>query len=228
MDVTTASAPALRYRNEGNLRLLDLISRPPGRVLDVGCGPGDNAAIMAGRGWRVEGVTIDPEEARAARSVCARVHVGDLEKGLPDSIEGTFDVAIFSHVLEHIRQPESTLRQVAPLLGADGVVAVALPNVLHYRQRLAFFRGRFDYTDTGILDRTHLRFYTYASARMMIESAGYRVLDSVPDGPLPVGRLTTRLPDRMRNSLRTLALSQLPGLLAYQSLFVARPSQLTD
>lgn len=217
------SAPSLRYRNQGNAPLLDLISAAPGRALDIGCGAGDNAALLTDRGWRVEGVTIDSEEAEEAERFCARIHLGDLEDGLPGSISGPFDLAILSHVLEHVRQPETVLRQVAAVLAPDGVVAVALPNVLHYRQRLAFLAGHFDYADTGILDRTHLRFYTHASAPRMIESAGYEILRAVPDGPLPIGRLTTRVPARLQNQLRVQGLTRMPGLLAYQLLFVARP-----
>ena len=75
----------LVYKNPGNVGLLRLLSSPPGRVLDCGCGAGDNARLLSGRGWRVTGVTIDPQEQEAARQFCEAVYLADLENGLPTS-----------------------------------------------------------------------------------------------------------------------------------------------
>ena len=163
---------SLLYKNEGNSELLDLISSSPGRILDCGCGAGENARILSERGWRVTGVTIDPREHEAARQFCEVVYIADLEKGLPSGIDGAFDVVLASHILEHLARPERLLHEVHQRLSPGGVLAVALPNIAHYRQRISRLRGQFNYTDTGQLARTHLRFYTYRTAIQLLEQNG--------------------------------------------------------
>ena len=96
---------------------------------------------------------------------CATCYVADLEDGLPaEARKHRYDCIVFSHVLEHLRAPEQLVRESVGVLTDDGVVLIAVPNVLIWRQRIDFMRGRFEYTDTGVLDRTHLRFYTFKSA----------------------------------------------------------------
>ena len=140
---------SLIYKNDGNMGLLDLLPSSSGAILDCGCGAGDNARILRGRGWRVTGVTIDPQEQRVAELFCEVVHIGDLEKGLPAEIDGAFDAILASHVLEHLAAPERLLDDIRARLSHNGVLAVALPNIAHYRQRLSFLRGHFDYTEAG-------------------------------------------------------------------------------
>ena len=93
---------ALIYRNQGNLGLLNLLSSSPGRALDCGCGAGDNARVLSGRGWCVTAITIDAREREAAGQFCEAVHLADLENGIPEGIKGLFDVILASHVLEHL------------------------------------------------------------------------------------------------------------------------------
>src|ERR1700674_1884666 len=134
-----------------------MLPRRPGLVLDCGCGPGDNARLLKELGWRVTGITIDPRERAAALPFCDDVLIADLEQGLPDEASEKFNLVLMSHVLEHLARPARLLAARRERLGFDGLAAVALPNALHYQQRVRFLRGHFDYTDTGLLDRTHLR-----------------------------------------------------------------------
>jgi 2-polyprenyl-3-methyl-5-hydroxy-6-metoxy-1,4-benzoquinol methylase len=118
-----------------------------------------------------------------------------------------FDVIIFGDVLEHTRNPEHILEQARVLLKPHGRIIVSLPNIVNLRVRLKILLGNFEYEESGILDRTHLRFFTKASAKAMIERAGYRVLDSEVSGySLPRGLI------RM-----------FPGLLAVQFVNAAEP-----
>jgi SAM-dependent methyltransferase len=212
----------LRYRNDGNRLLLAMLPRAPGRVLDCGCGPGDNAKLLKELGWRVTGITLDVRERSAALPFCDEVFLGDLEQGLPDEVSECFDVVLMSHVLEHLARPARLLADVRERLGVDGVVAVALPNVLHYQQRVRFLRGDFRYTDTGILDRTHLRFYTYTTGRQLLEENGFEIVRAVPDGSLPWWRLRRVIPAESRRPIDRWASMRRPDLLAIQSLFLAR------
>ena len=181
-----ANGGALIYSNEGNLGLLDLLSSSPGRILDCGCGAGDNARILSDRGWHVTGITIDPQEAAVAGQFCEAVHIADLEKGLPQVINRSFDAVLASHVLEHLARPERLLGDVGKRLKPGGVLAVALPNIAHYQQRILRLRGQFNYTDAGQLDRTHLRFYTYGTAIQLLEQNNYELLKLAAEGALPL------------------------------------------
>jgi SAM-dependent methyltransferase len=213
----------LIYKNEGNFELLDLLSSSPGRILDCGCGAGDNARILSDRGWCVTGITIDPREQEAARQFCEEVYIADLEKGLPSDIGGEFDAVLASHVLEHLARPERLLREVPQRLSPEGVVAVALPNIAHYRERISRLRGKFDYTDTGQLDRTHLRFYTYRTAMQLLEQNGYELVNAMATGTLPLWKARS-VSRSMAGHIDKWAVRQRPNLLGYQCLLLARPS----
>jgi 2-polyprenyl-3-methyl-5-hydroxy-6-metoxy-1,4-benzoquinol methylase len=212
----------LKYKNSGNFKLLGLISASPGRVLDCGCGAGDNARILRQRGWCVTGVTIDPQEQAAAQQFCEEVYIADLENGLPSEIAGPFDAVIASHVLEHLARPERLLRELHSILSPHGVLAVALPNIAHYRQRFLRLRGQFNYTETGQLDRTHLRFYTYRTARQLLEENQYELISVEATGSLPLWKARMISPD-IASRVDKWAVSQHPNLLGYECHILARP-----
>jgi 2-polyprenyl-3-methyl-5-hydroxy-6-metoxy-1,4-benzoquinol methylase len=214
----------LKYRNQGNTALLELVTQRrgwPGRVLDCGCGAGDNALILQDAGWRVTAITMDPVERDAAEPYCESVVVADLELGIPAEVGNGYDVILMSHVLEHVVAPERLLAAARERLADSGVIAVALPNVVYYRQRLRFLFGDFTYTETGVLDRTHLRFYTVVTARALLTGAGYRIVDYRADGGLPWMALRRFIPTRWRRRVEGWALRRWPGLFAWQILFVA-------
>ena len=209
------------YENAGNLALLDLIrTKPSGRALDCGCGAGDNARILSTRGWEVDGITISPDEQSKASQVCKRVLIADLESGIPKELSGGYELVVFSHVLEHLRNPSRVLRDVPRMLVPGGIVAVALPNVLSWRNRLQFMFGRFEYEEGGIMDSTHLRFYTFASGRRLLESNGLIVSTATVEGIFPLAR-KLKLPSRVVGLLDRFASARLPGLLGWQLLYIA-------
>jgi SAM-dependent methyltransferase len=128
----------------------------------------------------VTGIELDAEEAELAREHAERVVVADLDgydPGELQDIEG-FDVITFGDVLEHLRDPEAVLRSFARLLHRDGYVVVSLPNVAHVDVRLSLLRGRFEYGPWGLLDRTHLRFFTLSSLRQLLRSAGLVIVET--------------------------------------------------
>jgi len=155
------------YSNSGNPPLIDLMESGYIRILDIGCGAGDNAALVKAR-WpetRLFGITHNPTEAHLARPSMERCWVFDIEEEFPSELEAqSFDALIFSHVLEHFREPSAILARFSRLLCSGGIVLIAVPNVLSWRQRLQFLIGRFEYESAGIMDDTHLRFFTYITA----------------------------------------------------------------
>jgi SAM-dependent methyltransferase len=218
----------LIYKNEGNTGLLNLLPASPGRILDCGCGAGDNARILSDRGWRVTGVTIDAQEQEVARKFCEAVHLADLENGFPGGIDGTFDAVLASHVLEHLARPERLLHEVRQRLNPEGVLAVALPNIAHYGQRISRLRGQFNYTETGQLDRTHLRFYTHRTAIELLGQSGYDLINAMAEGTLPWWKARRLLSFRVVDRFDNWAVRRRPNLFGHQTLLLARPGRSVE
>jgi methionine biosynthesis protein MetW len=158
------------------------------RVLDVGCAEGYLARLLAERGCTVIGMEASPAAAESARRWCAEVVVGDVEADeVRARVSGPFDRVLLGDVLEHLREPGAVLRWAGGLLAPGGRVVASLPNVAHWTGRRALLRGRFPREDHGLFDRTHLRFYTRAGARRLVEDAGLRVVgEAFANAPLPL------------------------------------------
>jgi 2-polyprenyl-3-methyl-5-hydroxy-6-metoxy-1,4-benzoquinol methylase len=182
------------------------------RVLDVGCHSGLMGSMVKDQlKAEVVGVDFDPLALNVARARLDRVYEVDLEFGgwaseLLEKGEGNFDVALFGDVLEHTTDPESILRETLKLLKPQGKVIVSLPNVANLRVRLGLLRGNFTYAESGILDRTHLRFFTLQSAHELLERSGYELEDS----------------DVAGYSLPHWLIRMFPGLLAVQIVMRGR------
>ncbi|MDO8108549.1 class I SAM-dependent methyltransferase [Isoptericola sp. b441] len=159
--------------NTSHALMLDLVGGGS-RVLDVGCATGYLAQALAARGCTVSGVEMDPAAAEIARPLLDRLVVGNLaELDLVAELgAGQFDVVVLGDVLEHLEQPEAVLRSMVPLLAPGGSFVISTPNVAHGSLRLGLLLGRWEYTDRGLLDRTHLRFFTRASLRALLRTAG--------------------------------------------------------
>jgi len=157
--------------------VVDLV--PPGaRVLEFGCATGYMSEVLTKRlGCSVTGIELSPESAESARRYCDRVVVGDAETlDLARTLDGAhFDAVIFADVLEHLREARTVLNRVRPLLAEGGVVIASIPNVAHASVRLALLAGEFRYREAGLLDRTHLRFFTRESIQDLFEASGYFV-----------------------------------------------------
>lgn len=149
------------------------------RVLDVGCAAGDLTEALRRRNPVVVGIEKDPGAAAVARAKLVDVVIGDVES--MDLVERfgpeSFDTIVFGDVLEHLVDPAEALRRVKPLLARRGVVVASVPNVAHGAVRLALLRGAFEYTDVGLLDRTHLRFFTRGSVAELFEAAGFALVE---------------------------------------------------
>jgi len=162
--------------NTSHTLLLELVGRNS-RVLDVGCSTGYLGEALAAQGCVVTGVDVDPKAAAEARAHLDEVVEADLNvSALAAIFPGReFDAIVFGDVLEHLVSPDATLRSALPLLAAGGAVVMSLPNVTHGSLRLALLQGRWDYRETGLLDRTHLRFFTQESLVRMVADAGLHI-----------------------------------------------------
>jgi SAM-dependent methyltransferase len=149
-------------------------------VLEVGCSTGYFTKILAERGCSVVGIEIEREAAQTAEKWADRVVVGDIDDGAVwDEVKDeSFDVVVLGDVLEHLRDPLGQLRQAVRKLKPSGSVVTSLPNVAHGDVRIALMQGKFQYQRTGLLDRTHLRFFTLESIRDLLMHAGLVVVET--------------------------------------------------
>jgi len=213
------------YQNAGNLPLLNMITVAPGTALDIGCGAGDSARHLSERGWRITGITISAAEAEAARRFCERIIVADCDQGLPATVAGPFDLILISHLLEHLRHPDRLLNDCHSRLAVNGLIVVALPNVLHYHQRFQYLLGKFRYADAGILDETHLRFYTFDTAKELMSNSGFTVTTASVEGTLPWWKTRRLVPAGLRRRIDCAACRRWPGLFGHQMMFIAKPDR---
>ncbi|TDA64545.1 MAG: class I SAM-dependent methyltransferase [Clostridia bacterium] len=157
--------------------LIDLV--PPGyrSVLDVGCGEGNNTPYLRQKGATyVAGIEITPENAAIARTQMDEVWCGSVEAELPFQV-GQFDLIICADVLEHLVDPWAALRKLRRLLSSSGYVVASIPNIRYLPVLFELLvKGRFRYVPAGVLDRTHLRFFTRLEIINLFEVAGFEIV----------------------------------------------------
>jgi len=187
------------------------------RVLEVGCSTGYVSRALQARGCRVTGVELDPIAAAQAQRWCERVVVGDIETLDPGQLGSDYDVLLLADVLEHLSDPVAALRRVRPLLSPSGYAVISVPNVANWAMRLGLMAGRWNYTDRGILDNTHLRFFTLRTIRSTLAEGGFKVLKLDLSCPVPMNPPVAV--SRLAHSLGHLR----PSFFAYQFVLVASP-----
>jgi 2-polyprenyl-3-methyl-5-hydroxy-6-metoxy-1,4-benzoquinol methylase len=156
--------------------LLEMLSdASPKRILDLGCSGGRLAERLRKLGHHVTGV--DDLEVDGVRDRVDEFVLGDLEDGIPAAVASGFDVVIAADVIEHVTDPSRLLRQMAEVATGDGEILISVPNFGHWYPRLRVASGMFDYDRRGILDETHLRFFSRRSLLRAVRASGIEVLD---------------------------------------------------
>ena len=237
------------YFEDVNVGLLRMWGGRRGlRVLDIGCGAATTSREIAKRGNEVIGIDSDPgavEIAATRLTRAIRANILDFDDLAAQFGGQKFDVIILADVLEHLSWPLDPLRRYLQFLAPGGRLLVSLPNVALWSVRLSLLAGRFQYEDTGVLDRTHLRFFTRSTARRLLETAGLEIVRTtynpglvrpfVPlakkllargDGGGDGGGATSllesapyRLYLRLVHPIERAVASLWPGLLAFQMIF---------
>lgn len=218
------------YSNAGNSFVVKLIPRGVSNILDIGCGCGDTATLIKQerRNVWIEGITFNPAEGKIARGVVDRIHIIDIEEPrFSECFEANqFDCLLFSHVLEHLREPSRVIEAFLPFLKPEGFLIAAVPNILEWRTRSRFLLGKWNYEDFGVLDRTHLRFYTFNSVLdELFRGPIHDAFDSfkiIGDGAAPLfGLRRIRAFGGVARQIDRLAVSLFPNLFAQQVGIVA-------
>jgi predicted TPR repeat methyltransferase len=220
-------------KEDSRFRLAQLTGERP-TILDAGCAVGYIGEFLRGippKRW-LAGIELDPGAAEKARPHYDQMIVGSLEdEKVWNQLERKVDAMIFGDVLEHTTDPIRVLRMAQPHLKAGGVVIISMPNIAHFRVRLRMLAGRFEYEEWGIMDRTHLRFFTLATAQKMLRASGFDVLHTEPilGFPPPTGGSAIRRLSRAGKARTRLALgSAWPTLFAKQFILVGTPSRVRD
>ena len=163
-----------------------LASRPPLKILDLGCSSGLLAERLRAMGHHVVGVDMHELDGVGERT--SAFFRADLNQGIPTEAGTDFDLVLAADVLEHLADPAKLLEEIRQVLAPSGTVILCVPNIAHWYPRLRSTLGMFDYDQRGILDSTHLRFFTRRSIRKLVERNGFTIRRLEPVG-LPLDTL---------------------------------------
>lgn len=219
-DPHSSHSVILRWLGEGRGR----------RLLDVGAADGLLSRQLTQRGWRVTAIEGDPALAQAGARHCERMIPVNLDREIPVG-EGPFDVIVYGDVLEHLVDPLRVLVELDRCLVPGGFVIVSLPNIAHLWIRLLLLVGRFDYLDRGILDHSHLRFFTERSMRAMLADAGLSI-ERFTATPAPLYQILPVSWHRRwvaaTHSINAVIARKVPRLLGYQFIVLAHPKDAAE
>jgi 2-polyprenyl-3-methyl-5-hydroxy-6-metoxy-1,4-benzoquinol methylase len=164
---------SLRYFSGINFQLLDQVPITAEKILEIGCGFGNFGEQVKARNPKVKYYAIEkaPDAAKVAETKLDHVFCVDVESEL--LIDDQFDCIIFGDVLEHLHNPLEILRKTRTMLKQDGCILCSVPNIQHHSIITSLLSGEFQYQDVGLLDNTHIRFFTYASFIKLLLDAGF-------------------------------------------------------
>jgi glycosyltransferase involved in cell wall biosynthesis len=200
------------------------------RVLELGVGDASLTRRMNAEGAVVDGVENDQVYIDLARQYCRHIYSGDLDKVDSLGITEQYDIIVAADILEHLVHPDYVLSKLKTFLKKDGLLVVSLPNVANIYVRMSLLFGRFNYHSKGLLDRTHLHFYTLSTAGSLLSKTGWKIQNrKVTAIPLaivfPFLRLTLF---RWILSLFYGITKTFKGLFAYQGLFFCTNPNSTE
>lgn len=147
------------------------------KVLEIGCGSGRLANLLTlKKKCRVYCIEKNPIFAAIAKNKCVEMRNIDVETQQPPYPPQFFDCIILGNVLEHMKEPSIVLKGLRKYLSKDGFLIYSVPNIVNWHSRFVIFSGRFEYADSGVFDRTHLRFFNLKSAKKLAMDAGFQII----------------------------------------------------
>jgi 2-polyprenyl-3-methyl-5-hydroxy-6-metoxy-1,4-benzoquinol methylase len=214
------------FRYNSHYWVLKFLSERPAplRIMDVGTATGYLGAILKEKHHSVVGIESHAPFAALARRHYEQFHETDIETfNFPYREE--FDYILFADVLEHLRNPEQVLKRALSCLKRDGRIIISVPNIANIIMRLKILLGRFEYDERGILDKTHLRFFTLASLKRMVAETDLWIID-IKATPIPIQLVLAGTDHRLLSPLHELhytIVRSWKSMFAYQ--FVLKASQ---
>ncbi|MBI5237012.1 MAG: class I SAM-dependent methyltransferase [Deltaproteobacteria bacterium] len=166
------------YYHHSQQEMLRFVPQGISTILDIGCGAGEfGHTLKTERNAEVWGIELVPDVARKAANKLDRVSAGNIETDEISLPDGYFDGIVFNDVLEHLVDPWQVLRRLRPKLRENGVIVASIPNMRHFHVlKELIIHKQWEYKDQGVLDRTHLRFFTVKGVKDLFETSGYRVV----------------------------------------------------
>ncbi len=147
------------------------------KVLDVGCNTGNlGYQLIKRKNCVVYGIDYSVNSIKKAKTKLTKAEVFELENYKVPFEKEKFDVIIFADVLEHIRYPERTIADFKKILKDDGIIIASIPNVANINIRWNLFWGNWNYKDWGILDKTHMRFFTKKTIKQLFNDQNYKII----------------------------------------------------
>lgn len=166
------------YYSNNRIEMKKFIPQDAKKILDIGCGEGIFCNSLKKIDTELWGVEMNEKIGSIAKEKLDKVFVGDISLVLDDLPSNYFDCIVFNDVLEHMINPYSVLKRIKNKLSSNGVVVCSIPNVRHVRVlRDLLFGKQWKYQESGILDKTHLRFFTKKSIKDMFNDADYQILE---------------------------------------------------
>lgn len=204
--------------------VLDLIKNES-RVLDIGCATGYFARELFRKNCETWGVDSDKEALKKASGYCKKTVVCNLDSGKNIKVPRKyFDYVIILDVIEHLTHPEIILSQVRAHLKKGGTLIVSTPNIAHASIRWMLARGKFDYAASGILDKTHVHFYTQSSFRTLLNNLGFKKLELIPTNGMCKVPFLYKISDRFPQSWQYWLVKKIPSLFSFQFIAVTKPT----
>lgn len=208
-----------------NRDLFGYISCSHVKILDLGCGTGVFGSRLKEQvsARRVCGITYSADESIEAERRIDRVVVADLNDFNFESLNEKFDCIVCSHVLEHLYYPWTVVERLQRVLLPEGLLIVAIPNLLFYKQRLKLLRGHFKYSvKGGIMDITHFRFFDWDSTSLIYQTAtSLKLVEKRAHGNFPLGPIRRFFPG-MCKGIDNGWIKAFPGLFGFQFILVLK------
>jgi 2-polyprenyl-3-methyl-5-hydroxy-6-metoxy-1,4-benzoquinol methylase len=193
----------------------------PKQVLDVGAAQGILGQLLAHAGLTIDAIEPNREWAEAGKPYYRQMMNSTVEAAdLPDN---AYDCIVCADVLEHLPDPLSTLKRLRQAAKSDATFIISLPNVAHLAVRAMLLFGRFPKMERGILDKTHLQFYTKDTAKNLLADTGLKVERTLTT-VVPLEDFGNGFITKTMMGMQRLAVAALPRLFAMQWIFVAKPA----
>lgn len=190
------------YYAHSRPEIQELVPKGAKKILDVGCAQGRlGKALKERQDCHVTGIECVPEVAKVAKSNIDLVFIGQVEDNISQLPKENFDCIILADVLEHMKEPWTILQELIKNLTPKGVFVISLPNVRHWSVLKNLLEGQWRYLEAGVLDKTHLRFFTRASIHEMLNQSGLEICQEVG-----MVDLACHLPGSLINLLKALGL----------------------
>jgi len=158
--------------------MLEFLPENTKTLLDVGCGEGNFAAFAKEKnGLEAWGIELMETSGKVAEKKLDKVLIGDCEKCVEELPDAYFDAVYFNDVLEHLIDPYAVLAKIKAKLSANGVIISSIPNIRYHKVLKSLLVNKdWKYTNNGVLDKTHLRFFTRKSIAAMYTDLGYEII----------------------------------------------------